>query len=196
MGEQSEHGIRRIWQEQKGASDMERSIEDIRHRADSTASSLTYRNWREFVAAALLVLMYSWYAYLFESWVVRLGCVFTIVAAIFVARQLYVRSAWASRHDRDLAMPWIQAYRRSLERERDLLASAGWWYVGPFVPGAALFLGGRLLDAPERWMPISLTGVLMVVVFGSIILAKPICEPSTPTSARRARCLESFCVQI
>ena len=170
MSEQSNDDIRRLWQEQKEATNMELSIEDIRRRADATASSLMHRNGREFAAAALLVLIFSWYAYLFESVVIRLGCVLTIAAAIFVARQLHLRSTRASQRDRELALPWIQAYRLRLERERDLLASVGWWYVAPFVPGAALFLGGRLLDAPERWIPVSTTAMFVVVGLALIIL--------------------------
>ena len=66
---------------------------------------------------------------------------------------------------------WTDYYRRELLRQRDALGTIWKWYLGPMVPGLAIFLVGASLQTPpgaHKQLWISITVALSIVVFGGV----------------------------
>jgi hypothetical protein len=59
----------------------------------------------------------------------------------------------------------LQFHRAELERQRDLLRSVWYWYLLPFVPGAAVILIARAIERPDRRVLALVVGVAFVVGF-------------------------------
>jgi hypothetical protein len=81
-----------------------------------------------------------------------------------VAWQLHRRTGGAMPIDG--ARPSIEAYRDSLRRERDALASVARWYIGPMVPGMVTIYAGAFLKVPPggRLFVIALAAVTAIAM--------------------------------
>ncbi len=78
-----------------------------------------------------------------------IGVILLGLGGIIVVWQLHLRTG--GRPAINGAEPSIEAYRASLRRERDALASVPWWYIGPMVPGmATIYIGAFLKVSPDE----------------------------------------------
>ena len=142
-------------------------LDEIKRQAGRFGDAIRRRNRREYVATALVVAVFAFYAAIFAEPLVKLGSLLIIAGALVVAWQLARRT---SRADPDAEAQDISGYYRDrLVREEHMLARVGRWYLAPFVPGLLLFLLGQ---AKASGMGGSLVFLLVVafqlLVFGSI----------------------------
>lgn len=72
-----------------------------------------------------------------SDWGVRIGCAAVVLGMIVVLANLWRRRPPAPEA---LAEPILAFHRLQLVQQRDALASVWRWYLGPLLPGMALFL--------------------------------------------------------
>jgi hypothetical protein len=117
------------------------SLADIHSRAGRFQSRIRTRNLTEYAAAALVIGVFGWMAFLIPDLVVKLGAVLTALGAAYVAYMLH-RKGGAGAALPDGAQPCADFHRRELRRQREALATVPRWYLAPFVPGMLVFVGG------------------------------------------------------
>jgi hypothetical protein len=128
------------------------ALEDVRHRALWMKKKGDWRNWREYAAAAFVVIVCTALGVREKNVTVLIGGGFLALAALYVVYHLY-RFGTVRSLPSDLGLKdCIDFHRAELERQRNLLRSVWWWYLLPFVPGFALILIGRLIERPDRWL--------------------------------------------
>ena len=159
-------GLHALWQGSEPAL-APLPLDEIKRQAGRFGDAVRRRNRREYVATALVVAVFAFYAAIFAEPLVKLGSLLIIAGALVVAWQLARRT---SRPDPDAEAEDVSGYYRArLVREEHMLARVGRWYLAPFVPGLLLFLLGQ---AKASGMGGSLVFLLVVafqlLVFGSI----------------------------
>ena len=138
--------LRRLWQTQSSES-ISMSAGQLRHAAQRLARTIFWRNLREYVGAAIVVVGYGYYFYHFHTLLLRLGSALTIGAAVWVAYQLHRNGSPAAMPAAMEAATCLEFHRTELVRQRDLLSTIWKWYLLPFVPGLAVFLLGLVQAA-------------------------------------------------
>lgn len=160
--------LKNLWQDQE-VEKMEISVEELRAKALKLHRRIRWRNLRELLAAAIVIASVTIQFIRVSATVPRISFGLVIAGTIYVVWQLQVRGS---------AMPipaemgrenGIAFYRRELERQRDLLRGIWKWYLGPLVPGLALFVIWGIVTAPpvRRWFPESYA-VFCVALFWGI----------------------------
>jgi hypothetical protein len=130
-----------VWRSQP-AERLDLSIEEMRRKARRLETKVRWRNAREYVACALVVAAFAYYASVFHSTAVRAGCGLVVVGALFTVLRLHKTGA-ARPVPSELALRTCVGFQRGeLERQRDLLLGVWRWYLLPFVPGLIVFLLG------------------------------------------------------
>jgi hypothetical protein len=146
--------LRNIWQSQE-VEEMKISIEELRAKASKFQREVRWRNLREQIACGAVAV---WFAVMYirvPATVARISFGLIVAGAIYVAWQLHARGT-AKPVPSDLGgTSCAEFYRRQLEKQRDLLRNVWKWYLGPLVPGLALFTIWCIVIArPERrWYP-------------------------------------------
>ncbi|MBB4631223.1 hypothetical protein [Sphingosinicella soli] len=124
--------------------------EDIHRRHTALERRVRRRNLIEYMTAAMMIVAVAGLVLLD----VRLGAfgagtiglILLGIGGGVVVRQLHRRTGGGSAIDG--ARPSIDAYRDSLRRERDALASVARWYIGPMLPGMVTIYASAFLNAP------------------------------------------------
>lgn len=135
--------LRDLW-----ASDQEEkftmSITDLSARSDRFQSRIKRRNLIEYLAAALVVGVFGWMAFIIPVLSIKIGAVMIMMAAIYISWQL---NRVASLSAGDAAGDTLaNLHRRELVRQRDALRSVWRWYLLPFVPGIVVFTLGTTME--------------------------------------------------
>ena len=146
----------RVWQDQP-VEGMHMSLEEVRRRAGRFESRIQNRNQREYLGAAVVALMFSFYFFKFPDLTTRAGCVLVLAGTAYVVAQLYRRSRPLALPDELGLIGSVEFYRRELVRQRDLLRSVWSWYLAPLAPGLLVI---------SRLKPI--TVAINAAVFGGI----------------------------
>ncbi|MEA3539769.1 MAG: hypothetical protein U9R73_11650 [Pseudomonadota bacterium] len=145
--------------------------DEIHRRHAALERRVGRRNLIEYLTAALMIVGVVGLVLLdVRLGALGVGTVGLILLGIgggVVAWQLHRRTGSAMPIDG--ARPSIDAYRDSLRRERDALASVARWYIGPMVPGMVTIYAGAFLKVPPggRVLVIALaavTGIAMAWV--------------------------------
>lgn len=142
--------------------------EEIHRRHAALERRVGRRNLIEYLSAGLMIVAVVGFVLLD----VRLGAfgagtiglILLGIGGGVVAWQLHRRTG--GRTAIDGAQPSIDAYRDSLMRERDALASVARWYIGPMVPGMAVIYAGAFLKVPPggRLLVIALAAVTAIAM--------------------------------
>ena len=136
----------KLWQNQPQESPGV-SLDDLRRKMDRFKRRIFWRNIREYVAGAIVVAWYSYYAWRFSGLLLRFGSGLTIAGALYVMYQLHRRGS-AEPAPADLGRStYVEFHRSELVRQRDALRTVWSWYLLPFVPGLAVFLAGLARSA-------------------------------------------------
>jgi hypothetical protein len=133
----------RVWQEQPVEGAV-LPLEEIRRRAGKFENRIRNRDWREYIAAAVVLAAFTFYLFWFSDLVMRAGSAMVIAGTIYVVVQLYRRSAPAAMPAEFGLTASVEFYRGELVRQRDLLRSVWKWYLAPFVPGLVVISRGKL----------------------------------------------------
>ncbi|HEX3748331.1 MAG TPA: hypothetical protein VHW09_30590 [Bryobacteraceae bacterium] len=128
--------MRSVWQSQGGeAAPM--SLEELRRKRDRFRRNIFWRNVREYVAIAVMIPYFSYFAWTSRLLAMRVGNGLLAAGLLVVARQLHRRAAAAKVPGK---MGWQSCaafHRAQLERQRDALNGIWRWYLGPLLPGIA-----------------------------------------------------------
>ena len=125
------------------------SAQEVRVLSEKFERTISQRNRREYAASAFVVVWFGVWAWVAKSAVVALGCWLVVLGALYVVYHLHRHGA-ARPVGQQEVMSCVEFHRSELARQRDLLRSIWWWYLGPFVPGMLLILVGFWLERPDR----------------------------------------------
>ncbi|RDV06483.1 hypothetical protein DXH95_03405 [Sphingorhabdus pulchriflava] len=164
----TETNLKSAWQAAQSELEL-MPLEAIHARAEQFSNTIGKRNMREYVAGFLVILIFGIYALTLPSMLLKAGSLLTCAAAALVMWQLHMRTSRPQSADATESV--IDHYRQRLATERDALASVGWWYVAPFVPGFLLFSFGEMKEQDEVTMLSLLLQLgFPVIVFTGILL--------------------------
>jgi hypothetical protein len=135
------------WQTQP-TENITMSLEEIRSRAGKFQRTIWRRNAREYVAFAIVVIVFGYYIKWIPNPVARVGSVMTIAGALYVAYQLHRRASSEATPASGAFEHCLGFHRRGLERQRDALQNIWSWYLGPLIPGLVVFIAGTAIAAP------------------------------------------------
>ena len=159
--------LQALWQNQP-APPRKLSPEEIRGKAVRFQRTIRFRNLREYVAAVLVLIVFSGYAWKAGTWLSKAGPILIVLGTLYVVFQLASRGASApvpGDEAAGLAETCGDFHRRELSRQRDLLGSVWRWYLGPLVPGlVVMFVDGVLASWPKG-------GAAVMGSFGSALAA-------------------------
>lgn len=115
-------------------------LTEVKSRAAAFSSAIGKRNRREYIATALVTLIFGLYALILPGMLLKIGSLLVIAGGFIMAWQLSRRT---SKPDFGAEAADVRAYYRArLVTEERMLASVGLWYIGPFIPGLIVFLAG------------------------------------------------------
>jgi hypothetical protein len=146
--------FRDLWQRQE-LEEMKMSVEELRARASKLQKRIQWRNLREQLASGIVVVWFASMSMKVSATVPRTSFGLIIAGAIYTAVHLYVWGEVRPLPSEPGSQSCIDFYRCELERQRDLLRSIWKWYLGPLIPGLALFVGWGIVTSPpeRRWLP-------------------------------------------
>jgi len=129
------------------------SLAEIHTHAERFQSRIRWRNAIEYIAAALVVAAFGWMAFAVPVPMVQAGAILIVAGALYVCWKLNEFGRAATKAELDKATSLTDFHRAELLRQRAALSTVWRWYLGPFVPGLLVFLGGVAfapeLDAPS-----------------------------------------------
>ena len=153
----------RVWQNQP-VENTPMPLEEIRRKARKFEMIISSRNRREYIAAVIVVIGFTYYFFHFSDSLIRAGSVLIIAGTLFAMYQLYKKSSpGAVPADLGLTAS-LEFHRRELERQRELLQSVWKWYLAPLYPGLLVFTIGTM---PKRGRGMALFGLICAMVFGA-----------------------------
>ena len=156
--------IRNAWQTQP-AEGITMSLEEIRRRASRFQRHVWWRNAREYLAIAVVDVVFGVYVQRIPTQMARVGSVMTMVGALYVAYQIHRRASSRTAPAGGALDHCLGFHRRQLERQRDALKSVWVWYLAPLVPGLAVFIAGTAIVAPIPFRyRLLTTGIMFAVV--------------------------------
>jgi membrane protein YdbS with pleckstrin-like domain len=126
------------------------SAEELYRQAQAFQRSTAWRNRSEYAFGALAIGVFTFYIWAFPFWLIRAGCVLTILGTLVMLHQMQRRASSQTPPSASGAMSCLDFHRAALARQRDALRSVWLWYIGPLVPGIVVFrLGvGSAVDIP------------------------------------------------
>jgi hypothetical protein len=153
--------LRGLWQAQP-AEVVSMSIEQLQSRAGKFRSTIAWRNAREAAAAAVVVAGFGAFLFWVRNPIIRAGAGLIIFGCLYATYRLF-RNGTARDLPAELGLRnSIEFHRNELQRQYDLLRGVWRWYLGPFLPGLAVFLAGDALTVPNR------VAATVVVVLGGL----------------------------
>lgn len=168
--------IRSLWQSMPVAP-VAISIEEMRVKAKRFEKKIRRRNYIEYAAALLVVVIFGWYA----TFPVPATPLWPIANMMIIAGILLVvwnlhRKARAATPPLDAsATTLIDFQRAEFVHQRDALKTVWRWYILPVVPGLIVWFIAVGVGIPVKdpvWVAIALgvTALVVMLVFGGIIL--------------------------
>jgi FtsH-binding integral membrane protein len=162
MANETPSTITDVWKSQPEER-IDISLEEMRRKARRFETKVFWRNVREYVACALVVACFGYYASVFHPTLIRVGCGLVIAGALFAAFRLH-RTGAVRTVPAELALrTCVGFHRRELERQRDLLRNVWRWYLLPFVPGMLVFLLGLFQFTMQQPHAAGRTSTIVIV---------------------------------
>ena len=140
--------IRNVWQNQS-VDNAAMPLEEIRRRAQKFQSKIAWRNRREYLGAAIVVITFGYYIYKFPYPMIRAGSALIIAGTLYVIYQLHRRASPQTLPSELALVGSVEFYRRQLVRQRDALQSVWKWYLSPLIPGLLVFTAGIPWGRPD-----------------------------------------------
>jgi len=155
--------MRALWQEQP-AEPLTMPVNEIRERAAKFEKAIKRRDLNEYLAAAFVVAAFSLCIAIIPNTIVKIGCGLIIAGHLYVSWHMHHRGS-ARALPFDAAFGSCLSFHRSeLVRRRDLLRGVLFWYIGPLIPGYAVFIWGMADMLAGRVQAVIQAAILMVVV--------------------------------
>ena len=147
--------LKRLWREQPLALPAELSgtapLAELRKRMKRFDRTIWWRDLREVAACLVVIAVFGIYFIWIPTALARVGCVLTILSAIFIAWRLLGSKRQAGRETPGASiMDSLRVELSKVETQIRLLRSVWWWYVLPILTGAEVFYFGVNRDATAR----------------------------------------------
>jgi len=137
MTSPNDDSLHSLWQQVGGAL-APLPLTEVKSRATALNRAIGRRNRREYIATAFVTLIFALYALILPGTLLKIGSLLIIAGGFVMAWQLSRRT---SRPDPAAEATDVRAYYRArLATEEHMLANVGLWYIGPLLPGLALFM--------------------------------------------------------
>ncbi len=140
------------------------SHDELARRSRLLQRRVLRRDLIEYAAGLFVVIAFGWMAVVIPFWPMRIACIVTMLGTAIVMWNLW------RRRPRDDAAALAQDahayYRSQLVAQRDTLASVGSWYIGPTLPGMALFIAAVVAESAKT-MPIGVALIPAALVAAS-----------------------------
>ena len=171
------HKLRALWQSMPADTVMI-SGEEMRRRAGEFEKRIRSRNGREYIASAIVVAIFCWYATFDLSTILwPIANLTIVVATIYVAWSLHRKARAMASPDVGSVPSLIDFHRQALVRQRDALKTVWRWYVLPFAPGlvlwfVAVWIGqGQHAPRPMLFAIVLTLVALIVILVGAGLIA-------------------------
>jgi small-conductance mechanosensitive channel len=160
--------VRSLWQKQE-TDDVQISVDELRRKASAFQKRIRRRNIREYAAAVLVIVAFSWFFVVSHELVPRISFALIVLSTFWVVYNLHRRgSVKAAPADMGRANS-IQFFRGELERQRDLLNRIWSWYLGPFIPGMAILIAFNIVKNPRgKRLFTEVYAVFVVLIFWGV----------------------------
>jgi len=135
------YDIRKAWQSQR-VEGTRMSIDEIRQKARKYQQKIGWRNLREYIAALVVVVFFSYNLWHNPDTVTGVGFAIIIAGMLYMIYQLHHRGSARSLPAEMGSASWLEFHRRELERQRDLVGGVWSWYLGPIIPGWVVLMVG------------------------------------------------------
>ncbi|MGB3807331.1 MAG: hypothetical protein WA936_09035 [Erythrobacter sp.] len=168
---------------------------DCSARATKFERQIVRRNVIEYAAGALVAAffgVFAVFAFTEGDWLIGCAALLLVAGTGMIVRNLHRRASNLERRPEDACIVHL---RRQYEHQHRALRTVPRWYIGPLLPGVALFygaIGWRVADA-VGWGealqglmgPAAVTfGIFAVIIFANIVAARQL--------ARRIRALDNL----
>ena len=135
----NDDGLRSLWRQDSDALGP-LPLAEVKSRATAFNRAIGRRNRREYIAVAFVALIFGLYVAILPGMLLKIGSLLMIGGGFVMAWQL---SRHTSRPDPGAEAADVHAYYRArLVTEERMLARVGLWYIGPLLPGLAVFMAG------------------------------------------------------
>jgi hypothetical protein len=163
-----EEDLKAVWKQQD-TEPTHMTTEQIRLKATSFQRTVWRRNLVEYVACAIVILVFSAYIWIFPNCLMKLGSLMEVLATLFIVFRLRTRGGARRLPPADAGMSLLTFHVKELSRQRDFVRTAWFWYVGPLMAGMLVFVWGMLEVArPEaRGVLVGLAAIMLS--FGVLI---------------------------
>ena len=160
--------MRSIWQNQK-LEGVHMSVDELRSRAGKFNRRVSWRNAREYIAAVVVIVFFTFCFARTDDLLRRVGLGLEVAGVAYVCWHLLTKGS-ARQLPADLGLAnSLQFHRRELERQRDLLRGVWRWYLGPMIPGLAILMISGARSNPRHLQHFGLIvgvyGVLATLLF-------------------------------
>jgi hypothetical protein len=135
-----------LWQSQP-EEEMNMTLATIRSTALKFQNKIRRRNIREYVAAVIATAAYGAYIVYLPNMLQRIGAAVVIAGIFVVVYWLHRQGASKDVPVDSSAKDCLDFHRQELTRQRDLLCQVGSRYIGPLIPGLAIFFAGSWMEA-------------------------------------------------
>lgn len=156
--------MKNVWQSQPTEPPRIRPGE-VRRKMNKFERRIFWRNVREYAAGLLVIAIFGYYEWRFDTLLVRLGSGMIIAGTLYVMYQLHRRASTRPAPADLGSSSCIEFHRKSLERQRDALRAVWSWYLLPFVPGLAILAIGSI--ASQRAAHQGSVGHLVISILAS-----------------------------
>jgi uncharacterized membrane protein (DUF485 family) len=157
--------VKTLWQTQSKEAEVMKH-EDIVSKARGFQAKVRRRNLINNTLAVLGMVTFAIYVYVFPGWMIKIGSLLCILAAVNFVWQQHVRTA-AGRIPDAPAAALADFYRAELVRDRDAVGGSWLWEIAPTLPGLALITLGRWFQDHASDVPVEFDR--QVIVLGTII---------------------------
>ncbi|MEL1250632.1 hypothetical protein [Aurantiacibacter gilvus] len=167
-----EEFARGSWQDSGSAAALP-PLEDLRARADRFRRRIVRRNWIEYAAGIVVVVLFAAVALFVPLPALRIGAALVIGGTCVVLWQLRRRGSPLSPMEHGGQLSVLDYQRRELVRQRDALDSIFTWYLLPLVPGMLVILASPLLSLPLaqwEWPPVDAQMAMAFPVFVFVLI--------------------------
>jgi hypothetical protein len=187
----SAEDIRSLWQKMPSDT-VVITPEEMRAKAHVFERRVGRRNLGEYIASAIVIVVFSWYATFPEPatplW--PIGNILIVLATLFVVFMLH-RGRAARTPSAGSVDTLVGFHRAELARQRDLLLTVWRWYLLPFAPGLVLMFAAMWIGAPAEHQG-RIAGVLIMVILLFAAVAIGIVLLNLLAAARLQRMIEDL----
>lgn len=131
---------------------VDQLVQNAASRSSWFEKTIKRRDLGEFVALAVVFLLFLPDLFSAESWVTRIGVMVILAGSIFIGFVLY----WSGRgklscNDQSV-MNFCKEQLKRVNRQIWLLRNIAWWYIAPLLVGCCIYVHGLLPGNILTWI--------------------------------------------